>query len=476
MLTFLVVSCGSQPSEENNQPKHERADQFLSNPALAGASVGVLITNLQSGEVISAYNPYKTLIPASIQKLLIAGATLEIIGPEHTFKTGLAYSGNIDQNGILHGDLIIIGGGDPALGSKRFSDHYGDVVERFSAAVSKAGVTKIEGNIIGDASIFGPPQIPDTWIWEDIGNYYGSPAFGLNIFENTYHLTFSSGKPGELTKIISQEPELPGIEFRNFVSAANNNRDNAYIFGSYLAPVREVRGTIPANRNSFSIKGSIPNPPLQFAAMLTDNLSKKGILVNHAPDVIWSEKDGRKSTTILETESPPLTEIVKELNMKSVNLYAEALLLHLVKKEGKKVSVDDGCEVLSAFWASKGMDTKGLFPEDASGLSRANGITPRQMAFLLDYMKNKSPVSEPFLASLPVSGKSGSLASSFEEIEGKFSAKSGYMSRVLNYAGYLETAGGKDLIVVLMVNNYTCSTAEMKKIWESYIQEIYLNY
>ena len=413
------------------------------------------------------------MVPASIQKLLIAGAALETFGAGHVFTTTVCYSGTIDEEGVLRGNVIIEGGGDPALGSDRFKNHYGDIVERISAAVAQAGITEIDGKIIADASIFGRPEIPDTWIWEDIGNYYGSPAFGLNILGNTYRLTFASGAPGERTTISGVEPNLPGITFQNYVVAAPNNRDNAYIYGSYMSATREIYGTIPVNRSRFSIKGSIPNPPLLIATMLTEKLFQKGIHIADEPDVIWSAADSRKSTTLLKIQSPPLAEIVKKLNMKSINLYAEALLLHLARANGENVSVDEGCRQLTKFWATKGMDTTGLFLQDASGLSRANGIAPSQLAFLLDYMKNYSRDAQSFTASLPVAGESGSLANVFTSVKGKFSAKSGYMSRVLNYAGYLETKTGQNLIVVLMVNNYTSSTTEMRRLWEELLKEVY---
>jgi len=475
ILLITTISCESQPSRQTVQPAQDIVDDFISDPSLLSASVGILISDAETGEVIASYHPDKSLVPASTQKLLISSAALEFLGSTQIFRTGLAHSGNVGKNGVLNGDIIIIGSGDPALGSERFNSHYGDIMERLITAISQAGITEINGNILADASIFGRPQIPDTWIWEDIGNYYGSPAFGLNIFDNTYRLTFSSGTPGGPTQVIDIEPVLPGITFQNAVTAAPNNRDNAYIFGSYMSPVREIRGTIPAKCDRFTIKGSIPKPPLQLAAMLTERLNGKGIKVKEEHGVIWHEKDSRKSTTMLEIQSPPLAEIVRLLNQKSINLYAEALLLHLAREKGLKVSVENGCKELTKFWSSKGMDTIGLFLHDASGLSRANGISPAQLGFVLEYMKNHGAEKGAFLASLPASGISGSLKSFAPELPGKFRAKSGYMSRVLNYAGYLESSSGRNLTVVLMVNNHTCSGREMRELWEALVEEVYRN-
>ena len=471
----LAISCASQPAKETSQPAQDIVNRFISKPELSSASVGILLADAETGEMIAAHNPDKSLIPASIQKLLITATALETFGTGHTFTTSLFYSGHIDDDGTLHGDVMIRGGGDPALGSERFTGHYGDVIAQMAGAIRQAGIRRIEEKIVGDGSYFGRPLIPDTWIWEDIGNYYGGPAYGLNIFENTYRLTFSSGAPGSLTRITGVEPSLPGIEFENFVTAASNNRDNAYIYGSYLSPNREVRGTIPAHRESFTIKGSVPDPPHLAASLLNKALEEGEIPVSGVPESLWEETYKKNLTKLLDIYSPPMSEIVNQLNTKSINLYAETLLFHLAKAENESVSVEAGCRALTDFWSSRGMDTTGLFLQDASGLSRANAITPSQMAFLLRYMKNQSPVSEAFMASLPASGISGSLKSFLPEQAGKFVAKSGYMSRVLNYAGYLETASGKNLVVVLIVNNYSGSGSEMRKLWEGMVEEVYEN-
>ncbi len=476
IFLILTISCSSQKSQEAYQNVKILLDRLIENPSLTNASLGIIISDAKTGEVTVSQNPGKSLIPASTQKLLIAGAALETFGAGHTFTTSLYYSGQIDANGTIQGDIVIHGGGDPVLGSERFAEHYGDIIASMATAIREAGIRKIDGKIIGDGSYFGRPTIPDTWIWEDIGNYYGGPAYGLNIFENTYKITFSSGDPFSLTQITRVEPALPGIAFKNLVTAASNNRDNAYIYGSYLSPTREIRGTIPAHRESFTIKGAVPDPPLLAATLLNQELTESGIPVAGTPESVWVKIDEKILMKLLDIHSPPMSQIVNQLNTKSINLYAETLLLHLAKAKTENISVETGCHALAEFWSARGMDTTGLFLEDASGLSRANAITPAQMAFLLLYMKNQSQVSEAFIESLPEAGESGSLINAFTSVKGKFRAKSGYMLRVLNYAGYIETASGKNLIVVLMVNNYICSGSEMRKLWEGFTDEIYKLY
>jgi D-alanyl-D-alanine carboxypeptidase/D-alanyl-D-alanine-endopeptidase (penicillin-binding protein 4) len=453
-------------SKSTAKPKPELIGNFLSSEALTHASVGLLVTDVNSGKEILEYNSNKTLVPASAQKLLIAGAALEIFGSEHVFETKMFYTGKIDWQGTLQGDIIIRGGGDPALGSHRFKDHYPNLPDYFAQAIRDSGIKKIEGKIIGDASFFGDLEIPDTWIWEDIGNYYGAPANGLSVYENMYKLSFSSGKPGSLSKISTVDPEIPNLAFINQVRASKENRDNAWIFGSYLSEIREVKGTIPSNRKNFTIKGAIPDPAFLLASQLTENLQKSGIPISEDPISSYQSVPLISAQNILTIQSPPLSEIVYYLNMNSINLYAETLLLHLAKEKSGEASVELGCKALKVFWDKNGMDTQGLFLEDGSGLSRANSVTAGQLSFLLHHMKTESESSDVFIQSLPVAGKSGSLNSFGKgtSIEGKFAAKSGYMSRVMSYAGYLSKENGTELSVVVLVNNYTCSNSEMRKL------------
>jgi D-alanyl-D-alanine carboxypeptidase/D-alanyl-D-alanine-endopeptidase (penicillin-binding protein 4) len=160
--------------------------------------------------------------------------------------------------------------------------------------------------------------------------------------------------------------------------------------------------------------------------------------------------------------------------MKSINLYAETLLLHLAKAKEGNCTVESGCKALSTFWKNKGMDISGLHLEDGSGLSRANVITTEQLVFVLQYMKTKSEYSESFLRSLPVAGTSGSLKSFGlgTNLVGNLRAKSGYMSRVMSYAGYLTTESGQQLAFAVMINNYNCTNSEMRKMLEGFLASI----
>ena len=470
-FAILISSCNPQ-REKNHPPKEtdtKTINNFINQKSLNNASIGILVVDVKSGKNVLEHNSATSLVPASTLKLLTSAAALETFGSEHTFKTVLTYDGQISENGRLNGNIVIRGLGDPTFLSALFDEHYGNVFEDFVNAIEEAGIKSISGNVVGDISYFGQQQIADTWIWEDIGNYYGSPAYGLNIYDNTYFMTFKTDEAGSAAHLIKIDPPMPWLKFENHVTAANNNRDNAYIYGSYLSDQRVIKGTIPKNRKSFTIKGAIPDPAFLAAHQLLSKLEENGVYVSGDP--VSDYKPGKlpHSQLLLEIESPPLSDIIFQLNMKSINLYAETLLLHLAKTKDGDCSIESGCGALSTFWGEKGMDISGLYLEDGSGLSRANAITAEQLVFVLQYMQTKSKYSESFLRSLPVAGKSGSLRNfgSGTNLENKLKAKSGYMSRVMCYAGYLTTEPDQQLVFAIMVNNYNCTNAEMRRLLEN---------
>jgi len=482
ILTLSLV-LGCLPKKQEAATQVLRADfqfieKFTSAQPIANATIAFMAVDVSSGEELLSLNPKLTMVPASLLKLNTTATALEVFSPDTTFRTTLSYTGEIDDNGVLRGDLVIVGGGDPALASREFPDHYGDVMDRFAGAVKVAGINSIEGKVIGNASLFGEMIIPDTWIWEDIGNYYGAAATALNIFDNSFSITFSTtGGVGSQASIIKIDPEIPGLTFDNRVVAASDNRDNAYVYGTYLSDKRIIRGTIPANRQAFTIRGAVPDPALLAAHQLTQRLHKSGIEISGEPKSTFAKSSPTVRNTLLEIESPTLAELVSVTNMKSHNLFAETLLLHLSPSE-KEASAGLAGEYIKTFWEEKGMATRGMFPVDGSGLSRVNGVTAGQMIFVLEYMSQKSTFKDEFRQSLPVAGVSGNLVNFGKGtiLESNLAAKSGSMARVLNYAGYFKTQSGREAAFVVMVNNYDCPPAQMRALIADFLAEMAMNF
>ena len=431
-----------------------------------------MVTDAKTGEIITEHNPDLSLMPASTLKLVTTATALEVLGRRYTFKTKLEYSGNIDTtNKVLNGNVYIRGGADPTLGSV----HY-DKQKKYSFVNTWVNILKsnkiqsVEGLIVADASKYGSEIAPPKWAWEDIGNYYGAGANGLTAFDNLYEVYFKSPQlPNKLTKIIRQEPKIPGLVVYNEVRSSNIRKDEAYIFGAPYRYLQIIRGTIPKGRGEFKIKGAIPDPAYYFAWYFREQLKKNSIEVKKkATTIRLNELAG---DTLIERRnhlhtlySPPLYSIVNIVNKKSINLFAEHLLNEIGYKLKKDGSNSVGRKEIMTFWKYKGMDVDGLHIHDGSGLSRSNSITARQLVFLLKYMKN-SKNFKVFYESLPVAGKSGTLRTVGRKTsaEGVVRAKSGSIGLVRAYAGYVTTKGGRELAFSMNITNYNCSSYNARK-------------
>ena len=456
ILLFVIISINGFA-----QSKLEKTvDSFLQQPEYKNASVGISVQDIESGKSLYELNSEKLLIPASTLKLITSGAALELLAADYRFETKIGYIGETEKNNVLKGDLVLVGGGDPTLGSEYFQDHYYGFLEEWAKKIKAAGISKIEGDLILDGSIYDSEKIPATWIWEDIGNYYGAGTSAFTIYDNFFRITFSSPKKaGKATRITATYPKIDGLKINNEVLSANNNSDNAYVFGSPLDKMRTIRGTIPRNRKSFTIKAAIHQPEEILAKEFLRVLGAQGIFISG--EVKFEKTNQKKLQTVYIQQSPKLSEIVKVLNHKSINLFAE----HLVKQIAfEKVGIGSrkaGIEIIKEYWQSKGISTEYIFMEDGSGLSHFNAICPKDFTRILSTIY-KSKSSSAFLNSLPGAGE-GTL-SNFSKVNfpnNTLKAKSGSMTRVRSYAGYLKFDSGRTVAFSIMVNHFSVSHSRL---------------
>jgi len=440
---------------------------------LKNASWGLIVIETETGKQLCGHNADIVLEPASVMKIVSTGAALSLLGPSYVFETKLEYSGTIDSAGNLNGNLYIKGGGDPTIGSTRFDKTVStdSIFSEFYLALKQKNIRNINGFIVADASVFEENPAAGSWLWEDIGNYYASGAYGLNVFENSYRLYFDAGAEiGSPAKLTKMNPVMNDISFiNNVTTAAAGSGDNVIIYGQPYTNFRMLEGTVPLGKSDFDVDGSIPDPPKFFAGLFYGYIKDKGILVGNSGAtgrvITWNsltDTAGRKQ--LAKHLSPKLSEIIKHTNIKSVNLFAEAFLKALGRMKKNEGSEKAGIEVVKQFWASKNIDLKGFEMEDACGLSRKNKISVRQLCEMLKLLSKEKTFSV-FSQSLPVAGKSGGMASLLKNTiaENNLKAKTGNMDKIKSYAGYVTNAGGKQLAFALIFNNYTCPNAELKQ-------------
>ena len=445
---------------------------FLSDTA---ASVSVCIADAADGRTIMEYNPGESLMPASVLKIVTAAAALELLGPHYHFKTGLGYTGSLNNStGVITGDIVIRGGGDPALGSPNFREHYGNFLSAWIQRMKEAGIKTVNGRVICDDSRYDYQPVPSKWLWEDIGNYYGAGVYGLALFDNTFKIHFRTSSDGSVPEITAYNPAICRYELSNQLKAYGNS-DKGYVFAAPYGKSGWMAGTIPANRDDFVLKASIPDPPLLIASLFERMLDSAGIVVRQEASTFRIENRASEEISIIaEVESPPLQAIAEVLNHESVNLYAEHFLKELGLQFRGIGTKSAGIEVIYSFLNEAGVDTKGFFIEDGSGLSPLNAVTAKGLTGLLIYMKNKAANPEAFINSLPEAGREGTLKNTFSrpEFSNNLKAKSGSITRTRCYAGYFTAGSGREMAFSIMVNNYSGSTQAVISGIEALLLEI----
>jgi serine-type D-Ala-D-Ala carboxypeptidase/endopeptidase (penicillin-binding protein 4) len=468
LLVFTVESYAQTKSALESEIDFLKIDADLK-----AASWSVFAIETVSGKVLAAYNPDIVLEPASVLKIVTTGAALAILGPDYRFETKLEYSGSIDKNGYLHGNLYITGSGDPTTGSDRFGKlcSTDSLFAEFKAVLRKNNIRHISGKIIADASVFTDNPMAYSWGWEDIGNYYASGAWGINVNENLYRLYFDAGKKiGDKAELTRMEPEAEGISFINHVKTGKSGSgDNVVIFGSPYNNQRLLEGSVPLGKMDFDVDGSLPDPPMYLILSFEKYLKHIEIYADSSSTTLtemeWKGKtDTNERKTLTVHKSPPISEIIVPTNMKSVNLFAEALLKTIGRLKKNEGSVSAGTEAITEYWSKKGIDLSGFDMEDGCGLSRKNKISTRQLVSILNEIKSEKyfPVFEK---SLPVAGVSGGMASMLKGsiAEKNLKAKTGNMEKIKSYAGYVKNAGDKEVAFAIIVNNYSCSNALLKQ-------------
>jgi D-alanyl-D-alanine carboxypeptidase/D-alanyl-D-alanine-endopeptidase (penicillin-binding protein 4) len=435
---------------------------LLADSSMKSSSVSLCILNAVNGEVVFEYHAEESLMPASVLKLVTSSAALELLGPDYRFKTKIGYTGNLNKRtGRLTGDLIIKGGGDPALGSEYFKDHYINFLKNWIIEIRKLGINKVEGRVIVDDSWYDYQPVPAKWLWEDAGNYYGAGAYGLSVFDNTFEIHFRTLGEGSIPEITGIVPDQCRSVLSNQLITSGDT-DEGYVFSAPYNTYSWISGSIPVNRDDFVLRASITDPPLLLAEVFDSMLDSAGIDVSGSPSTIRIEKKPSVNEPVIisEVSSPALSEIIEVLNHESVNLYAEHLLKEIGRTFNNHGTTEAGIEVLYRFLKDSGVDSSGMFLEDGSGLSPLNAVTSRSLAEILFFVKNKAKYFNDFYSSLPYAGMEGTLKNYFRNpvFGSNLRAKSGSITRVRSYAGYFKTLSGNEMTFSILVNNYSGSS------------------
>jgi D-alanyl-D-alanine carboxypeptidase/D-alanyl-D-alanine-endopeptidase (penicillin-binding protein 4) len=441
-----------------------RAEALLAEPTVSKGEWGMLIADAESGETLYEQNADKLFLPASNLKLFTTALALAKLGPEFRFHTTLETRGTLSNEGVLNGDLVLVGRGDPNLSNRKFPY---ELKEEFDGPPEKAlaeladtlvtkGVKQISGDVVGDDSYFPRESYPNGWEIDDMVWEYGAAISAIVVDDNTVTLTLIPGEQAGSPVQAAVSPATQDFIVENDVltSAADVKSDLTLKRepGSHLVV---VKGTLPARSTSRKLVLAIEDPAQHAAATLKHLLEERGItIVGAAKARHDSAKMSDDPIVLAEHVSVPLGDSVKLVNKISQNLHTEMLLRTVVRQNGMWNTPDDLMKIPADFYATAGIAAGDVIQTDASGLSRHDLVTPRAIVNLLSFAQ-KQPWFEVYYSSLPVAGVDGTLEDRMKNTPatGRIHAKTGSVEHVRTLSGFAETPGGRRLIFSFLSNN-----------------------
>ena len=463
------MCCGAATTVASPAPASppglpDAVTQWLATPAMRHATVAIEVRDLATGRTVCELDADRAVQPASVMKLVTTGAALRLLGADHRAPTEVLAAGPV-VDGALRGDLIIRGHGDAMLASMwslyKTTAFAGEVV----GALRREGIRRIEGCVVGDGTALTGNPVPSEWTWEDMGNHYAPAISGLNYGDNRVVLTFDASRPAAQPRLVRVTPELPGVTFDNRLSSRPHPFDSAYVYGAPGDSHRTIYGAIPHGKAFFDVKADVPDPAAFAAQRIAAALRAAGIAV--LPDSLARLAPERSAAhaeapRLLCTHSgEPLSYVVRQTNVNSLNLMAEMCLRQVALQDGGDGSETAGIRAVLAYWHGRGLRMGGVRMFDGCGLAPADRVTARFVCDLLAEMQD----DEAFVASLAVAGRTGTVAQFLKgsRLEGKAWLKTGTTKAVIAYAGYATGSDGRRYAVTLIVNNHEGRAAALRK-------------
>jgi serine-type D-Ala-D-Ala carboxypeptidase/endopeptidase (penicillin-binding protein 4) len=427
------------------------------------------VMSLATGEHLYSLNPGKLMMPASNMKILTVAAAAETLGWNYTFTTTLEARGAI-SGGVLHGDLIVRGNGDPTINAR--SGRADAVLGEWASALTAAGISSIEGRIVGDDQAFDDEGIGAGWAWDYLQYSYAAPVGALELNENTAALLVSPGSAPGAPIVVDLTPGSGLTLVNRAVTGPPESPDKIEYRRLLDQPVLEVTGSIPAGAGPSRYFVAVVNPTVFFVRSLKDALVARGIAVSgeavDLDDVAAGMQIAPAAGTrvVVSTRSPPLSEIATVLMKVSQNLYAETLLKALGAANGGLGTAEGGKIAVYTLLDRWNVPRDAYVMYDGSGLSRYDYVTAATLTTVLERMYRDPRHRDAFLATFPIAGKDGSLASRLRRTraEGNALAKTGSISNVRSLSGFVRTRDDEVLAFSILANDFPIQAATVNYI------------
>lgn len=472
MMAVLLANCSGPFAHRGISPTplmslRDQLAQLFANPMFSNAFWGVCIQSAETGEVVFSINENKSFVPASNMKLFTTAVALLRLGPEFRYHTEIYGLGEVDAEGVLQGPLVIKGSGDPTI-SGRFNG--GNITATFQAWAESLvcmGVGTIAGDVIGDDDVFDDQLLGQGWAWDYQTDWYAAQVSGLSFNDNCVDVSIMPGEKRGQPARVEIEPATAYVRLNNELVTCEHPWEGEWKIHRHQGTnVVDLTGCIAPHDEAYKGWFTVQNPTLFAATVFREVLISQGILViGRAMDI---DQVDRKSVADYEDKwpslaiytSPTLSEIIRVVNKRSQNFYAEQLLKTLGRTFKGQGSFTSGIQVVEETLSGMGISPAQFIMVDGSGLSRRNFVTPRQVVALLSHMARHRDYGH-FRDSLPIAGVDGTIETRMRHTpaERKVWAKTGYVDRVRALSGYAYSLDGEMFIFSMIVNNYTVPTS-----------------
>ena len=488
LVAFAVLLLTAQLYAVDPRVLTAKINSILSDPDMARGFWGVEIVSLANGQLLYSQNADKLFIPASNTKLFTTAAALALIGPDYKCRTTVEATGTLDSDGRLHGELSLVGRGDPNLSGRvlPYSVHTErsefpiKALEDLADAVVQKGIKRIDGDVIADDSYFAFERYGEGWTQDDLVWADGAPVSALTINDNVIFVNITpAARPGEAASVsITPFSDYYHIDNRIITTPAGTGR-KIFINREPGSMVLTLWGNMPLGDPGANEALAVEDPA-QFAGLLFRSLlEKRGVTIeghtrahhtelaslstfsvtafaSHTGEDSHGGSLAPKEPTVLASyASHPLSDDVRVINKVSQNLHAELLLRLLGHEKGTTGTIEGGLEVLRSFLTQVGIPSEQYAFYDGSGLSRQNLVTPHAVVALLQYAA-KQTWGTLFSETFPVAGMDGSLADRMRNTpaQGLVLGKTGSLDHVKSLSGYATTVSGDRVVFSIFANNF----------------------
>ena len=464
-----------------------RLNTLLDEAPFNRASWGVYVLD-DRGRTIFNRNGDRYAVPASNTKLVVTAAAAVLLPPDYRVTTSLYIHGVMDQ-GILRGDLILYGRGDPTFSTRCFQldtlatgacDSSITAFRALADSVRARGIRRITGRVIGDGSYFEPLTVHPDWGAWDLNWWYAAPVSGLGFNDNSIDFRITPGDSVDRPPAISWWPDFGMITFENRARTVPADSSSTIGDSFYRVPgTMDVwaEGTMALGRAPAIESFAVPDPNLYAARALAATLHERGIATEGGTSSTTDSlayRGARGGPPLAEYRGRPLADIIFPILNVSQNTFAETMLKILGREIGGAGSWEAGLEVERRFLIdSVHIDSTAFDLADGSGLSARNLIAPTAFVRLLDYMR-RHPKAAPFLAALPRSTQPGSLRRRYvgTPLEGQVAAKTGSIARVNTLSGYIDRADGRHFTFSIQANAHDVPGRQILAQIDSLVVEI----